>query len=269
MTATFSPSRIHPTAVVHPQAELHPTVQVGPHAVIGAHVVIGAETFIAANVVIEGHTTLGEYNRIFPGATIGLEPQDLKYTGAASKTLIGDHNQIRECVTVNRATNEGEATRIGSHNLLMAYSHVAHNCQLADHIVIANSVALAGHVCVESRATLGGLVGVHQFTRIGRLAMVGGMARIDRDVPPFMLAEGTPGRLRGLNTVGLKRAGYDGETLQLLRAIYRQLYRSGQALEVAIASLASHEHPLVQELVGFLQASVGGKRGPLPARRGE
>ncbi len=112
-------------------------------------------------------------------------------------------------------------------------------------------------------------MGVHQFTRIGRLAMVGGMARIDRDVPPFMLAEGTPGRLRGLNTVGLKRAGYDGETLQLLRAIYRQLYRSGQALEVAIASLASHEHPLVQELVGFLQASVGGKRGPLPARRGE
>lgn len=198
---------IHPTAVIHPGAELHPTVQVGPYAVIGEQVKVGAETVIGAHAVLEGLTEIGARNQIFPGATIGLEPQDLKYDGGLSLVKIGDGNRIREYVTINRATRTGEATLIGNGNLLMAYVHVAHNCVIEDSVLISNAVALAGHVHIESRAVIGGVLGIHQFVRIGRLAMVGGMSRIDRDVPPYMLVEGNPARVRSLNLVGLKRAG--------------------------------------------------------------
>jgi UDP-N-acetylglucosamine acyltransferase len=257
---------IHPTAIIHPEAELHPTVTVGPYAVIGAQVKIGANTSIGAHVVIEGPTEIGEDNRIFPGAAIGLEPQDLKYRGAPSAVKIGNGNQIREYVTINRATHEGEVTQLGNQNLLMAYVHVAHNCLLGDGVIIANGVALAGHVEIESKAVIGGVLGIHQFVRIGRLAMLGGMSRIDRDVPPYMLVEGNPARVRSLNLVGLKRMGLSGAEMNNLKQAFRVLYRSGTPLKEAIAELHHWTgDPQVEHLRGFLTAALGDHRRGLIA----
>lgn len=263
---------IHPTAVIHPGAQLHPTVQVGPYAVIGEQVKVGSETVLGAHVVLEGPTEIGARNQIFPGAAIGLEPQDLKYDGSKSYVKIGDGNRIREYVTVNRATGAGEATLIGNGNLLMAYVHIAHNCVLEDSVVIANAVALAGHVHIESRAVIGGVLGIHQFVHIGRLAMVGGMSRIDRDVPPYMLVEGSPARVRSLNLVGLKRAGIaeasQGQVFPTLKKAFRILYRSGLPLDQALEQLdllADNEH--LQHLCHFLQMSQNqGRRGSIPGR---
>ncbi len=264
---------IHPTAVIHPAAEVHPTAQIGAYAVIGPRVKIGPETTVGAHVVIDGWTEIGARNHIFPGAAIGLEPQDLKYDGSISLVRIGDDNRIREYVTINRATRADEATLIGNGNLLMAYVHVAHNCVLEDNIVIANSVALAGHVHIESRAVIGGVLGVHQFVHIGRLAMVGGMSRIDRDVPPYMLVEGNPSRVRSLNQVGLKRAGLvdgdGGRTFQSLKKAYRLLYRSGLTFNEALErlDLLPESEPLAN-LRRFLVASQQpDRRGLIPGRR--
>ncbi|MCF2971485.1 acyl-ACP--UDP-N-acetylglucosamine O-acyltransferase [Synechococcus sp. Nb3U1] len=280
-TPNSSP-RIHPTAVIHPKAELHETVQVGPHTVIGEHVRIAAHTVVGANVVIDGWTEIGEGNQIFPGAVLGTEPQDLKYSGAPSQVVIGRGNRIREFVTINRATNEGEATLIGDNNLLMAYAHVAHNCVIENQVVITNAVALAGHIHIESQARIGGMVGIHQFTRVGRLAMVGAMSRIDRDVPPYMLAEGHPARIRGLNLVGLRRAKSMEGSLPLLREAYRLLYRSGLPLEKALQTLRNSnslrsvkgkdlvdEAGSLQHLLQFLEDSLSQpqRRGPLPVLR--
>lgn len=261
---------IHPTAIIHPGAELHPSVQVGAYAVIGAQVKVGPETKIGAHVVLEGSTQIGARNQIFPGAAIGLEPQDLKYDGSLSLVKIGDDNRIREYVTINRATGASKATRVGSHNLLMAYVHVAHNCQIGDQVIVANAVSLAGHVHIESRAVVGGVVGIHQFVQIGQLAMVGGMSRIDRDVPPYMLVEGNPARVRALNQVGLKRAGLgdQGQVMQSLKKAYKLLYRSGLTLNQALEQLdlLSDSEPL-QHLRQFLQSSQAkGRRGPIPGR---
>jgi UDP-N-acetylglucosamine acyltransferase len=264
---------IHPTAVIHPNAELHPTVQVGAYAVIGEKVRVGAGTTIAPHVVLDGWTEIGARNQIFPGATIGLEPQDLKYDGSESLVRIGDDNCIREYVTINRPTFAGEVTSLGNGNLLMAYSHVGHNCAIEDQVIIANSVALSGHVYIESRARISGVLGVHQFVHIGRYAMVGGMTRINRDVPPYMMVEGNPARVRSLNLVGLKRAGFDeaeaGQALRSLKKAFRLLYRSGlpwaEAME-QLQGLMDSEH--VQHLYHFLQASQqAGRRGLIPGRR--
>ncbi|NET34745.1 MAG: acyl-ACP--UDP-N-acetylglucosamine O-acyltransferase [Cyanothece sp. SIO1E1] len=264
---------IHPTAVIHPGADLHPSVKIGPHAVIGEKVKIGPDTVIGAHVVIDGWVEIGAHNHIFPGAAIGLEPQDLKYDGSISLVSIGDNNRIREYVTINRATGANEITAIGHNNLLMAYVHVAHNCVIENQVVIANSVALAGHVQIESNAVIGGMLGIHQFVHIGRLAMVGGMSRIDRDVPPYMLVEGNPSRVRALNQVGLRRAGLmdleGGKTFQLLKKAFRLLYRSGLTLDKALDQLdmlSDTEH--LQHLHRFLQQSQGPeRRGAIPGRR--
>jgi len=260
---------IHPTAVIHPGAKLHPTVQIGAYAVIGDNVKVGSQTKIGAHVVLEGPTEIGERNQIFPGAAIGLEPQDLKYDGAPSWVRIGDDNRIREYVTINRATGAGEATVIGDRNLLMAYVHVAHNCVLEDSIVIANGVALAGHVHIETKATIGGVLGIHQFVHIGRLAMVGGMSRIDRDVPPYMLVEGNPARVRSLNLVGLKRMGMNGESLGALKKAFRTLYRSDYTFNQALKELHQiSNQEQVQHLRLFLERSqLPGRRGSVPGRR--
>ncbi|MEL6321074.1 MAG: acyl-ACP--UDP-N-acetylglucosamine O-acyltransferase [Cyanobacteria bacterium J06626_14] len=263
---------IHPTAVVHDGARLHPTVRVGAYAVIGEKVSIGAGTTIGPHVVIDGWTEIGERNQIFPGAAIGLEPQDLKYDGSLTLVSIGNGNLIREYVTINRATRKGEATVIGNGNLLMAYSHVGHNCILEDQIIIANSVALAGHVYIESTARLSGVLGVHQFVHIGRLAMVGGMTRIDRDVPPFMLVEGNPSRVRSLNHVGIRRAGLADENgrnpYQLLKKAFRILYRSGLTLDDALSQLEQLGGTEVSHLHDFLNMSRGtGRRGSIPAAK--
>ncbi|MBD1837461.1 MULTISPECIES: acyl-ACP--UDP-N-acetylglucosamine O-acyltransferase [unclassified Coleofasciculus] len=260
---------IHPTAIIHPDAQLHPSVQVGPYAVIGEQVKIGAETTIGAHVVIEGPTEIGAQNHIFPGAAIGLEPQDLKYDGAKTWVKIGDGNRIREYVTINRATGEGEATVIGNGNLLMAYVHVAHNCAIADKVIISNAVSLAGHVQIDSRAVIGGVLGIHQFVHIGRGAMVGGMSRIDRDVPPYLLVEGNPSRVRSLNLVGLKRAGLSAAELGILKKAFRILYRSGLPLNQSLEQLdLLPDNEYLQHLRRFLQLSQApGRRGPIPGKR--
>ncbi len=261
---------IHPTAVIHPGAQLHPTVQVGPYAVVGNEVTVGFETVIGAHVVLEGPTNIGARNKIFPHAVIGSEPQDLKYNGAASWVKIGDGNRIREYVTINRATGENEATLVGNNNLLMAYVHVAHNCVIEDSVVISNALAMAGHVHIESQAVIGGAVGIHQFVHIGRLAMVGGMSRIDRDVPPYMLVEGSPARVRSLNLVGLKRAGIleEGLTFQTLKKAFRILYRSGLPLNQALEQLELlADNQYLQHLYTFLQMSqTEGRRSTIPGR---
>lgn len=261
---------IHPTAVIHPNAELHPTVKVGAYAVIGEKVRVGPGTVIGPHVVLDGRTEIGARNQIFPGAAIGLEPQDLKYDGSMSLVKIGDDNCIREYVTVNRATRADEVTLIGNSNLFMAYVHVAHNCIIEDHVIIANAVALAGHVHIESRARIGGVLGVHQFVHIGQLAMVGGMSRIDRDVPPFVVVEGSPSRVRSLNLVGLKRAGVmemdQGQVFQSLKKAFRLLYRSELTLNQALEQLdLLPDSEYVQHLRQFLKLSQSkGRRGPTP-----
>ncbi|WP_019499119.1 acyl-ACP--UDP-N-acetylglucosamine O-acyltransferase [Pseudanabaena sp. PCC 6802] len=262
------PQLIHPTAIVHPGAEVHPTVQIGAYSVIGEKVKIGAHTVVGAHVVIDGWTEIGDRNHIFPGAAIGLEPQDLKYNGAASLVKIGNNNRIREYVTINRATGDGEVTSIGSSNLLMAYVHVAHNCAIADNVIITNSVALAGHIVIESGARIGGIVGIHQFVHVGQMAMIGGMSRIERDVPPFMVVEGNPSRVRAINRIGLERAGLEPEDLQLIKQAYRILYRQDFTLPEALEKLASlPENSHVMHLQKFLKASLSeGRRGPIPGR---
>ncbi len=261
---------IHPTAMIHPGATLHPTVKVGPYAVIGEKVTIGPDTEIGAHVVIDGYTEIGAGNQIFPGAAIGLEPQDLKYDGSLSLVKIGNNNRIREYVTINRATHAGEVTLVGDNNLLMAYVHVAHNCVIANQVIIANAVSLAGHVEIESNAVIGGVLGIHQFVHIGRFAMVGGMSRIDRDVPPYTVVEGNPCRVRGLNVVGLRRSGLmdaaGGQLYRELKESFRLIYRSGMPLQQALPQLdawVTNEH--VQHLQQFLQASSTGakRRGPM------
>lgn len=266
--------QIHPQAIVDPNAELAEGVVIGPGAVVGPGVRIGAKTWIGPHVVLDGRLTIGVSNRIFPGACLGQEPQDLKYRGAPTEVVIGDHNTIRECVTINRATEEGEVTRIGDHNLLMAYCHLGHNCLLGNGIVMSNGIQVAGHVEIEDRAVIGGCLGIHQFVHIGGLAMVGGMTRVDRDVPPYCLVEGHPGRVRGLNRVGLRRRGLDqsngGEELRQLQEIWTLIYRSD--LVIAESLRQARQRPLMQaadHLCSFLEASISkGRRGPMPAAGG-
>ena len=252
---------IHPTAVVDRHARIHPTVRIEPYAVIGSQVTIGANTVVGSHAIIDGCTTIGEENQIFPGAAIGLEPQDLKYKGANSQVVIGDRNRIREYVTINRATEAEEATVIGNDNLLMAYSHVGHNCNIENEVVIANSVAIAGHVHIESMAVISGVLGIHQFVHIGRLAMVGGMSRISRDVPPYMTVEGNPARVRALNLIGLKRRDISSTEIKLLKKAFRLLYLQQMPFKDAIAQLellADSEH--IRHLQNFITTSTSSNR---------
>ncbi|MCP9888357.1 acyl-ACP--UDP-N-acetylglucosamine O-acyltransferase [Cyanobium sp. ATX 6A2] len=266
-------TRLHPTAVVDPRAELAGGVEVGPYAVIGPEVRIGPDCWIGAHVVLDGRVQMGRGNRIFPGACIGLEPQDLKYTGDPTGVVLGDGNTIRECVTINRATRDEQLTRVGSGNLLMAYSHLGHNALLGNGIVIANAVAVAGHVQIADRAVIGGMLGIHQFVHIGTLAMVGGMSRIERDVPPFTTVEGHPARVRALNRIGLQRSGLadrdGGRQLEDLKRAWTLIYRRGLPLAEALAQL--RQDPLTaaaEELVAFLEASLAPeRRGPIPGSR--
>lgn len=260
---------IHSTAIIHPLAQIDPSVEIAPYAVIGEGVKIGANTTIGTHVILDGLTEIGENNRIFPGAAIGLQPQDLKYKGAKSKVVIGNNNTIREYVTINRATEEDEITKIGDNNLLMAYVHVAHNCQLENNIVIANNVALAGHVEIESKAVIGGMLGVHQFVHIGTMAMLGGMSRIERDVPPYMLVEGNPSRVRSLNLIGLKRAGLTLEEMKSLKDAFRLLYHSDLTFTEALLSLKNQEpNSYIRHLWEFMEGSISqGRRGIIPGKK--
>jgi len=258
----------HETAVIHSGARIGKDVEVGPYAVIGENVLIGDGTKIGAHVVIDGWTSIGKNCVIFPGASIGSEPQDLKFRGEKSYVFIGDNTKIREFVTINRATGEGEETRIGSHCLLQAYTHVAHNCVLGNHVIMSNAATLAGHVTVEDRANISGLTGVHQFVKIGRNAMVGGASKVVQDVPPFVIADGHPAKVVGLNNVGMARAGISETARRSLKKAYKILYRSGLTLPQAIAVM-EQELDSCEEVEHFLRFLRNAERGICRGRREE
>ncbi len=249
---------IHPTALVAPGARLAAGVQVGPYAVIEEDTEIGEGCAIAAHAVVKRYTRLGPRNRIGEHAVIGGEPQDFKFKGWPSAVVIGEGNVLREGVTVHRGSTEGAVTRIGNGCFLMAGSHVGHDCQLGDQVILANGALVAGFVTVGDRAFVSGHVAIHQFCRVGRLAMLGGLARISQDALPFIITEGSPARARGLNLVGLKRAGVGEEDIRELKRAYRTLFLSGLLLEQALAALGESTSPLVAELVRFIRES---KRG--------
>lgn len=227
-------ARIHATALIDARAELDPTVSVGPYAVIGPQVRIGAGTSIGAHCVIDGRTTIGRDNRIFPFNSLGAPPQDKKYAGEPTELQVGDRNTIREFCTFNTGTvQDSGVTRVGSDNWIMAYVHIAHDVQLGDQTILANNATLAGHVHVADWAIIGGLSGVHQFVRIGAHVMVGFASAVTQDVPPFMLVDGNPLTVRGLNLEGLRRRGFTAERLAVVKRMHRALYRKGLTLEAA------------------------------------
>ena len=269
LESQFKGVKVHPNAFVDSSAELHDGVTIAQGAIVGPNVIIGKGTEVGPNVVIGGKTKIGKNNRIFPNVFIGLEPQDLKYQGAPTEVIIGDNNTFRECVTINKATEEGEKTIIGNNNLLMAYTHLGHNCQLGNGIVLSNSVQIAGHVIVEDKAIIGGCLGIHQFVHIGFLAMVGGMTRVDRDVPPFCLAEGHPGRLRGLNRVGIKRSGLmlnKDFDLKILQNTWNLLFKSNNVISSSLEIAMKGKLDLSStKLCNFLKDSISKeRRGPMP-----
>ena len=252
---------IHPTAIISPDSTLAEGVEVGPYSIIGPDVHIGKNTVIGPHVVIETQTDIGEACRISQFASLGGAPQDLKYRGEKTRVVIGSHNTIREYVTINRATTSDiGVTIIGDHNLLMAYCHVAHNCKLGNHIVMANAAHLAGHIHVEDYAIIGGLSGVHQFTRIGAHCIIGGASAVTKDVPPFVMASGNFAKLYGLNLIGLKRRGFDEETLQALRDAYRIVFRSSLLLSTAIKKVEQEVADIaeVRQFLDFIRKSERG-----------
>ncbi|NQS71965.1 MAG: acyl-ACP--UDP-N-acetylglucosamine O-acyltransferase [Desulfobulbaceae bacterium] len=255
---------IHPTAVIDPQAELDSSVQIDPYVIIDGPVVIGPGTRICAHAVLSGHTTIGQNNTIGAFTSIGAPPQDLHYKGEATELIIGDGNLVREYVSIHRGTASGRGkTWIGNHNMIMAYCHIAHDCFLADHVIMANLATLAGHVEIGSHANLGGLVAVHQYCRIGDYAYVGGLSGIGLDVPPYVLMEGTRNQMRisGINKIGLRRAGMDRGTIANLEDAFRILFRSPQTLlKDALFKLQNEmkDCPEVQVMVDFFQSSRRG-----------
>lgn len=255
---------IHPTAVVDAKAELDSSVSVGPYAVIEAGVKIGADTRILPHAVVSGPTTIGERNLIGSFAVVGGAPQDLGYKGEPTELIIGSDNQIREFASIHRGTPNGHAkTLIGNHNLLMAYTHVAHDCTIGDHVIMANVATLAGHVEVGSRASIGGLVAVHQFCRIGTYSYIGGVSGIGLDVPPYVIIAGTRNRTRisGINKVGLKRNGFSRETIKMLDKAYRIIFRSPNLLMKDAIELAQKEFPTCEEVQTLVKFFLESKRG--------
>lgn len=253
--------KVHATAIVHPEAQLHPSVEVGPYAVVGPRVRIGEGSRVGPHTVIEGDTRIGARNRIFQFASVGAVPQDLKYAGEPTCLEIGDDNQIREFTTIHIGTaGGGGVTRIGNGNLFMAYSHVAHDCQVGNGCVLANSVALAGHVKVGDGVILGGLSAVHQFTRIGPYAFIAGGSMVAMDVPPYCTAQGDRAELAGLNTVGLSRHGYTEEQISRIKQAYKVLFRSKLGLNEALAKLQA-EHGSQPEIRALLEFVANSTRG--------
>lgn len=252
------------TACVDPRAELADDVEVGPYCVLGPDVRVGRGTRLIAHVCMLGVTTVGEMNVISPFTVIGGDPQDVSYKGSMTRVEIGDHNIIRESVTINRATEkEDGVTRLGSHNFLMAGAHVAHDCKLGDRITIANGSMLGGHVHVESHASISGGVAVHHYATIGAYSFVGGQSRIVHDVPRFMLVDGNPSKIRCINVVGLKRNGVTSEGIDALHEAHRLIYRAKMSAKHAAEILESHGHlvPEVRNLLDFIQAQQEGKHG--------
>ncbi len=258
--------QIHPTAVVDPAAELASDVVVGPLCYVGPKVRLGPGCRLMSQATILGNTTIGSHNVIWPHATIGGDPQDLKFRGEDSLTVIGDHNEIRENVTIHKGTaNGGNVTRLGDHNLLMVGSHVAHDCVLGSHVILANAALLAGHIVIHDHVTVSGASAVHHFVTIGEYAFVGGMTRVVHDVPPFMILEGTEARIRGVNVIGVERAGFTPEQLLHLKDAYRLLFRgeASGSLEDRLSILLADfpDDATIATLVAFMRRKSQGLLG--------
>lgn len=256
----MSANQVHPSAIVHDHATVGDGCVIGPYCVIGEHVTLGANCRLHSHVVIDGHTTLGDENEIYPFAAVGLKTQDLKWKGGTTWTRIGHRNTIRENVTIHSATSDGDATVIGSDNNILAYCHIAHDCQLGNRIIMSNVGTLAGHVTVEDRAIIGGLAAVHQFCRIGKGSIIGGCSKVVQDVPPFMLADGNPATTRTINKEGLRRNGVGEETQSALKQAFKLLIRQkltiSNALERIEAELPKSDE--LSHLVDFVRASERG-----------
>ena len=254
-------SRIHQTALIDRQAEIASDVEIGPYSVIGAGVRIGQQTRVASHVVIEGRTSVGQGNTIYQFATIGSRPQDLKYRGEASELIIGNHNSIREYVSLNPGTaGGGMVTRVGDHNLLMMHCHIAHDCLIGSHNIIANGATLGGHVVVGDYVIVGGLVGIHQFARIGSGAILGAGSMVSKDVPPFCNATGDRARLRGLNLDGLKRRGFTTTAIDALKKAYRIIFQSKLKTKDALEKVRREVPPTaeIDILLAFITQSQRG-----------
>ena len=251
---------IHPTAIIHPGAELAADISVGPYSVIGEGVRLGAGCVLHNNVTLTGPAVIGPRNTFFTGACIGGVTQDLKYTGEPTYLEIGHDNVFRECTTVNRGTLPGAKTVIGNHNLFLSYCHIAHDCMVGNHVIFSNNGTLAGHVIVEDHVILGGLTAVHQFCRLGKHAITGGCSKIVQDVPPFMIVDGNPAAVRGVNIVGLQRHGFDETAIRPLKEAYKTLFMRGNNIPEALAELEplSGTSPAVAHLAAFIQTSQRG-----------
>jgi UDP-N-acetylglucosamine acyltransferase len=262
---------IHPTAIVHPRATIGAGTVVGPYVTIGEHVQIGCDCRIGASCVIDGPTEIGDGNEIYPMTSIGLVPQDLKFGGEATRVVIGERNVIREFVTIHRGTaGGGGLTSIGSHNLLMAYTHIAHDCHIGNHTIFGNAATLAGHVLVEDFANVGAFSGVHQFCRVGRYAFIGGYSVVTKDALPFAKTVGNRARIYGINTIGLSRRGFSTDTIAKLRRAHRYLLHSNTSRAVAqIERDPSLQCQEVRYLVEFIRTSKRGVGLRRPSRRVE
>ena len=254
---------IHSSAVVDPQAKIAQEAVVGPYCVIGPNVQIGERTVLFNHVTIVGNTVLGKDNKVYQGAVIGTWPQDISFCGQDTHVIIGDGNVIRECVTIHCGTHKaGRVTRIGNNNYFMAYSHVAHDCEIGNGVIMANGVQIGGHVKLEDLANIGGMAALHHFVTVGRLSFVGGLTRVVRDVPPFMTIEGNPSKVRCVNIVGCARNGLKREAIRTLKEAHRILYRGGLPIGEAVKRLEETvDTDEVRELVTFLRNSTKGKQG--------
>lgn len=255
------PAEIHPTAIIGNKADIDEDVSIGPFCIISDTVTIRKGTRVMSNVVIEGRTEIGEGCTIYPFSSIGLPPQDLKYKGEDTRVVIGDRNIIREYTSINRASVGGDGvTSVGNDNFLMAYSHIAHDCKIGNHVVMANAATLGGHVHIEDYVFIGGIVGVHQFTRIGAYVMVGGLSGISQDIPPYTMASGERAKLFGLNAVGLKRHGFSDTTINELKKAYKILFREKHTMKDAIRKVQS-ELPYSDEIKRLIEFIEKNKRG--------
>ena len=253
-------SKIHSTAIIEDGAQIGDECKIGPYCVIGPNVTLGSGSNLHSHVVINGRTEIGEGNEFYPFCSIGLKTQDLKWKAEGSGTEIGSNNTFREYVTVHSATGDGDVTVIGSHNNLLAYTHVAHDCRLGNHIIMSNVGTLAGHVIVEDRAIIGGLAAVHQFCRIGTMSIIGGCSKVVQDVPPYMMADGNPASTRALNKEGLKRNNITDETQSALKQAYKILFRENLTMAVAAEKVRSEvaDSPQLDHLLSFVESSERG-----------
>ncbi len=254
-------SRIHPTAIIDVAARIAADVEIGPYTIIGPHVDVGAGCVIGPHTVIKGHTRIGAHNQIYQFVSLGEAPQDKKYAGEPTRLEIGDNNTIREFCTLNTGTaQDAGVTRVGNDNWIMAYVHIAHDCQIGNHTIFANNAQLAGHVHIDDHAILGGYTGVHQFCRVGAHVITGIGTHVLKDVPPFITASGSPAKPYGINSEGLKRRGFSADTITGLKRAYKTVFRSGDTVEQALAALREQVSvcPQVQPLIDFLAVAGRG-----------